>query len=348
MKNNLKNPENQDNKQQKDLFKVIFTGFLVFVFFGFFLTYWFVYREELSVAQKIVNNELKSSTNTSQITKGFDVSLIEQGCPRKDCIPSIDQPQFESVNQAEEWLTDEDLIFGINSSGVTRAYPQRILNWHEIVNDNLNGYPVAITFCPLCGSAISFERLVDGKTTTFGVSGKLFNSNLIMYDRLQENYWQQETGVAIVGEAAERNEELVRVPMIVDTWSEWKQKFPDSEILSRETGFTRDYNIYPYGTYEQDGEIYFGIQNQDERLPLKEPGFGFELDNKFKFYRQTDLDKVEFIEDEFAGQQVKINNRNGEVTMTIQSSEKILIPIRTFWFAFAAFHPGTEIYNTKS
>ncbi len=128
-----------------------------------------------------------------------------QGCfGGKDCIPSIDKPQFESA-QSASWLRDSDVVFAIDYMGAQRAYPQRIMNWHEIVNDTIAGDPIVVTFCPLCGSALAFERKVDGVITEFGVSGKLHNSDLVMYDRYEGNLWQQITGEGIVGNAARRN-----------------------------------------------------------------------------------------------------------------------------------------------
>ena len=137
---------------------------------------------------------------------------VFQGCPRKDCIPSINYPKF-TLGKSVAWLSDSDIVFGISYMGIQRAYPQKILNWHEIVNDKVGDKYLAITFCPLCGSAVAFERIVDGMVTELGVSGKLHNSDLILYDRFEGNLWQQITGEAIVGPAARRNERLKYFPV---------------------------------------------------------------------------------------------------------------------------------------
>ena len=150
-------------------------------------------------------------------TPGYDVYLdLIQGCPTKDCIPSIDEPEFESTESATEWMFDDNLIFVLNYKGEVRGYPQKILDRHEIVNDVVAGDPVLITFCPLCGSALAFERVLDGETTEFGVSGKLHNTDLVMYDRETESLWQQITGEAIVGERI--GDRLTQLPFFGLSW----------------------------------------------------------------------------------------------------------------------------------
>jgi hypothetical protein len=294
------------------------------------------------------NSENIKNTTANEPTDKPNLDDIEQGCPRRDCIPSIEDPVFESQQNADSWLNDDDLVFGLELNNVKRVYPQRILNWHEIVNDNLGGRNVAVTFCPLCGSAVTFDRAVNGQVVEFGVSGKLYNSNLIMYDRTEESYWQQETGVAISGPAGDRNEKLEFIPMSTVTWGDWKEIHNESQVLSRDTGFTRDYARYPYGTYEEDGEIYFGIQNSDDRLPVKEPGFGFTIEDNYKFYREKDIKSLGIINDTIGEFDVTVRYNSGVVTLIKDNQEsKEIIPIRTFWFAFAAFHPDTEIYKAE-
>lgn len=204
-------------------------------------------------------------------SEGVKVPLDEiiDGCPVMDCIPSIDDPVYESVETADEWLRSEDVVFVLEHNNIVRVYAQRIMNWHEIVNDWFGKEPVMVTFCPLCGTAVAFERVVDGKVTQFGVSGKLHNSDLIMYDRMEGSLWQQITGEAIVGPAARRDEVLKQFFLVTLSWEEAKEKYADAEVLSRDTGFRRDYDRYPYGNYETSGEIYFPLTNFDTRLPPK-------------------------------------------------------------------------------
>ncbi|MBI4067325.1 DUF3179 domain-containing protein [Candidatus Gottesmanbacteria bacterium] len=270
---------------------------------------------------------------------------LEQGCFGQDCIPAITNPKFQKASDAT-WLQDNDVVFTISHKGIDRAYPQRIMNWHEIINDEIAGEPIAITFCPLCGSAVAFERKVDGIITEFGVSGKLHDSDLVMYDRYEGNLWQQITGEAIVGPAARRNEKLKAILLGTTTWGVWKKDHSNGEVLSQDTGYTRNYSQYPYGTYEQDDQIYFGVKNLNKQLQIKTVVYGIEINGKAKAYPASIFDKNASFNDSLDDTKLKLERTNaGEVKVTnLQTNEKI-IPLRLFWFAWAAFHPDTEIYK---
>jgi hypothetical protein len=245
-------------------------------------------------------------------------SDLLQGCFGKDCIPSINNPNFESA-AAASWLQDEDRVFGINYKGVARAYPQRILNWHEIVNDEISGEAIAVTFCPLCGSALAFKRQVSGVITEFGVSGKLHNSDLVMYDRYEGSLWQQITGEAIVGPAAQRDEILEKVPIITTSWGEWRKEHPDTQVLSRDTGFVRDYDRYPYGTYEQDDELYFGVKNLNKQLPIKTVVYGVEINGVSKAYPEDVFAQTPVISDKVGGNSIRLEKTEGGRNQSHQS-----------------------------
>ena len=269
-----------------------------------------------------------------------------QGCSGKDCIPSIDSPKFETAQEADTWLAPDDRVFALEYNGVVRAYPQRIMNWHEIVNDDANGTPIAVTFCPLCGSALAFERKVDGVITEFGVSGKLHNSDLVMYDRYEGSLWQQITGEAIVGPAARRSETLVKVPIITVPWSQWKAEHPNTQVLSRNTGFTRNYDQYPYGAYEENDELLFGVEGLDRSLQIKTVVYGVEVDGFSKAYPEDVFESTAVINDSLGNVNLKLEKlANGKIVVTNVGTGESIIPIRLFWFAWAAFHPDTEIYK---
>ena len=271
---------------------------------------------------------------------------LQQGCYGPDCIPALDHPRFESVASAGSWLHAGDVVFTISLRGVHRAYPQRILNWHEIVNDTIKDEPIAVTFCPLCGSALAFERKVDGRTVTFGVSGLLFNSDLVMYDRREGSLWQQFSGQAIVGPAARRNEILKLVPIGTTSWGQWVRRYPHAQVLSRDTGYIRDYNVYPYGAYEQDNELYFGIKHTDTRLPLKTVVYGVELHGQSKAYPERLIALHRHIADRVGGDAIMIDEEpSGEVQATDVTAGQAIHPLRSFWFAWATFHPGTQIFR---
>ncbi len=328
---------------KKVLFILIIPILLLFIYF-MFKTYT-KYSEQAATGRPLLGNS--KSIKLADDFEGAKVkkSDLQRGCPRKDCIPSIDEPQFETVSEADEWLGNDDRIFGVVYKGVERAYAQRILNWHEIVNDEIAGDPIAMTFCPLCGTAVSFVRKVSGQTAEFGVSGFLHNSDLVMYDRLEGNLWQQITAEAIVGPAARRDEKLELLNTITATWEDWKSEHPDSQVLSKPKNFLRDYSRYPYGTYEEDGEIYFGIENSDERLHPKKVVYGIIVNEEPKAYPLDKIEAQRSFEDTIGSTTVVVEySGDGKVTFTDKSSGEEYIPLRGFWFAWAAFNPTTQLY----
>lgn len=282
--------------------------------------------------------------NLDQSKAKIDLNKLLQGCPVKDCIPAIDNPKFISAAEAESknQIEETDVVFAISHKGVNRVYPQRILNWHEIVNDTVSGDPLLITFCPLCGTAIGFERPLD---TTFGVSGKLVNSNLVMYDRKTETLWQQLGGEAIIGELV--GQKLKPFPVDTLLWKDWKKLHPDTQVLSQDTGHSRDYDFYPYGNYEQDRSVYFPAEGEnDDRLHPKEIVWGIEISGKAKAYSDKKLAEVGKLEETFNG--IKLNivrNKEGQVRITRLDNGEQVIPDRSMWFAWASFNPQTELYK---
>lgn len=196
---------------------------------------------------------------------------IRSGGIPPDGIPAIDFPQFESAAQADAWLDPQSPVIALVIDGEARAYPLAVLMWHEIVNDVVNDVPVAVTFCPLCNSSIVFDRRldVDGEIVVldFGVSGNLRNSDLIMYDRQTSSWWQQFTGEGLVGTYAGR--QLTFLPSQVINFGEFTSRYPDSAILSRDTGFNRQYGLNPYISYERNQPFLFDGEI-DPRLPTME------------------------------------------------------------------------------
>ena len=182
-------------------------------------------------------------------------SEILSGGPPKDGIPAIDAPKFVTVEQADEWLEPQEPVLLVQMEDDARAYPVQILMWHEIVNDTIGGRPVTVTFCPLCNTGVAFERTFDGLVLDFGTTGRLRFSNLIMYDRQTETWWQQATGEAIAGEFTGR--QLVFVPASMIAWADFKDAHPQGTVLSRETGFTRSYGRNPYEGYDDVNESPF-------------------------------------------------------------------------------------------
>lgn len=234
------------------------------------------------------------------------VDQIVSGGPPPDGIPSIDDPKFISVQEAGKFLDDSDFVLGLNINGDIRAYPLQILVWHEIVNDNVGGIPVAVTYCPLCFTNQVFNRSLDDgqEVVEFGTSGKLYNSNLVMYDRTSKSLWSQAMAEGIVGKYA--GTKLERVPFDVAYWKEWKQLYPESKILSRNTGSNRPYGVDPYGDYYTNSDVLFPVSNKDNRLGLKEIVIGFENKGQYKAYKLQEIENKKVINDQVNGKPIAL------------------------------------------
>jgi len=186
----------------------------------------------------------------------IDPADILSGGPPPDGIPPVDDPQFVTVAEADAWLNDAEPVLVVDVDGDVRAYPIQILMWHEIVNDTVGGVPVSVTYCPLCNSAITFERTVRGVETTFGTSGSLYFANLVMYDRATESLWNQLDGRAVVGLLT--GEVLEQVPSSMVAWGDFKEARPEALVLDRErTGASRPYGTNPYtGLDDPNGQPF--------------------------------------------------------------------------------------------
>lgn len=273
-----------------------------------------------------------------------DPNKIMSGGPPKDGIPSIDNPKYVTLQEADQWIEDNELVLGIIYKNVTRVYPLQILVWHEIVNDHIAGDPILITYCPLCGSGIAYERTLDGKEVEFGTSGKLYNSNLVMYDRKTNSYWSQIDGLAIVGELT--GTELIPISIDTVVWREWKVVHLDSEVLSQDTGFRRAYGKDPYGNYYENSFVLFPVENEDERVHPKTVVFGIEVNRVYKAYKEDDLILNKVIEDTVNGVKIKLErDEAGIVMITNLDTGDEIVKERDFWFAWYAFHPETELYS---
>ena len=203
--------------------------------------------------------------NTNWSKHSVPYGEILTGGPPRDGIPSIDDPQFISPEEASQWLEDNEPVIALEIEGVARAYPLQILTWHEIVNDTVADVPVMVTFCPLCNSAITFDRRLGGEVYEFGTSGMLRNSDLIMYDRTSESLWQQLTGEAIIGDLV--GERLTFLPSSIVSFADFRGTYPDGVVLSRETGHRRSYGNNPYAGYDRIGQSPFLFDGEeDDRL----------------------------------------------------------------------------------
>jgi cytochrome c biogenesis protein CcdA len=314
--------------------------YLVFIF-GVFN---FVSLSENNMGYNPVSLDTEQMVDKDNIDYAVDPSKIISGGPPKDGIPSIDSPKFVSVAEADNWIADDELILAVDYNGIERIYPLQIMVWHEIVNDNIGGDPVLITYCPLCGSGIAYERKINGEEVEFGTSGKLYNSNLVMYDRKTDSYWSQIEGVAIVGPLTGTKLKAISIDTVV--WGDWKGGHLDAEVLSQDTGYSRNYGADPYGSYYEDSYVWFPLESEDNRIHPKTVIFGIEVDGRFKAYREDDLIEVGEITDEFNGVNLVVKRSvDGAVTIVNLNNKEKIVKERDFWFAWYAFHPDTELYE---
>lgn len=305
-----------------------------------------------SVFSLIIGFVLFSVSHAKPVKNGFDLSettipsdKIFIGGPPRDGIPSIDKPEFLAANEAD-YLKDDDRILGVYHLGEARAYPIRILNWHEIVNDKFKGTAVVVTYCPLCGSGIVYNAEINGIPSEFGVSGLLYNSDVLLYDRETETLWSQILSKAISGKLVDT--ELEILPSSHTSWKAWRKKHSDSKVLSTKTGFSRDYDRSPYGSYDENLVTYFPVEFKSKRYHPKERVLGITVNGKQKVYPFTELAKNSetTITDKFADEILSIEfdaeNRDG----SIKDSKGTIVPsINTFWFAWYGFHPKGDIYK---
>ena len=268
--------------------------------------------------------------------------ILSGGVPR-DGIPAIDDPEFVSADDAD-FLDARDRVLGLSMNGVTRAYPLKILNYHEIVNDNL-GVPVVISFCPLCGTGIAFLSTVNRRPYTFGVSGLLYNSDVLMYDHQTESLWSQISATAVTGRL--KGSELRRVPVTHTTWADWLERHPRTEVLSIDTGFRRDYYHDPYGNYAISNQVMFPVSSYDNRLNAKELVMGLEIDGQFKAYPLSQLPADgERFADRHADTDLFVEyDRDAMTGRVIDNAGEEIPTFLAFWFAWAAFHPETEVFD---
>ncbi len=212
------------------------------------------------------------------------IEEIVWGGVKKDGIPALDNPKMIAANEAA-YLADKDLVFGVELNGDARAYPLRILDAHEMLNDVIGGQPVSLAYCTLCRAGILFDTRVGERTFTFGSSGLLYRSNKLMYDRETLSLWLTIPGEPVSGKLAESGIQLKKLPLVVTTWQDWRTQHPATKVLSLETGFTRDYRPgAAYGSYFNSSDLMFPVPRLDDRLPAKEEVFTLVINGSPKAY----------------------------------------------------------------
>ena len=246
---------------------------------------------------------------------------IQSGGPPKDGIPAIDRPRFESVAAAARWLDAREPVIALTLGGEAKAYPLSILIWHEIVNDRLAETPVAVTFCPLCNASIVFERRVAGAEVDFGTTGKLRYSDLVMYDRQSETWWQQFTGTGIIGRHA--GVALRKLESQIVAFEDFRAAWPEARVLSRSTGFERPYGRNPYAGYDDINQSPFLLTTApDGRLPPMERVLSVSAGGVHRVYPFSALEGTPVINDTVGGEPVVVLSRQGTLSVLDQSEIK--------------------------
>lgn len=301
----------------------------------------------------LLSTLLISGLASAETKNGFELSQslipanqILQGGPPRDGIPSIDRPDFIPAANAD-FLQAKDRIIGIQVNGEARAYPIKILNWHEIVNDTIQGKPISVSFCPLCGTGIVYEAALGGKTLQFGVSGLLYNSDVLLYDRQTETLWSQILSKAINGPM--KGQKLRMVTSSQTSWGKWLEQYPATKVLSTNTGYTRDYESSPYGNYDDSRKTYFPVSAESRRYHPKERVLGITINGQHKAYpfKELALAGGTTLTDQFAGQTLSIEfdvpNRDGQIKDATGNNLEL---VNGFWFAWYGFHPDTAVFTS--
>ncbi len=283
---------------------------------------------------------------------GFDLAdplvpaeSIHAGGPPRDGIPALTDPDFVD-RSAADYLAPTDRILGVHLNGQARAYPIRILNYHEIVNDRVGGRPIVVSYCPLCGSGMVFEAQVAGEARTFGVSGLLYNSDLLLYDRQSESLWSQVMAKAIAGPLKGKTLETPNVTHT--TWRDWQARYPETRVLAQRTGYHRDYSSNPYPGYAESRALYFPVEARSARYHPKEEVLGVVVDGQAKAYPFSELSQRggARVSDRLAGQSVTVHFDAENRSARIRGAQgERLHGVQLYWFAWKAFHPETEVYT---
>lgn len=294
---------------------------------------------------------LLSGEIPTQRLNGFDVgnasiplSAIKSGGPPRDGIPALHHPRFITAEQPGA-PQPQQRVLGLTINGDARAYPIAILNWHELVNDEVGGQPILISYCPLCGTGMAFAANVAGYQLSFGVSGLLYNSDVLMFDRQTGSLWSQILASAISGPL--RGSKLRQLVVEHTSWQDWLSRHPNSRVLSTDTGHRRDYNRNPYAAYAASPAVLFPISHRDPRYPAKSWVVGIELNDQYRAYPLEELARRPGpFKDHFAGQVLTIaHDHNSRNTRVLDSDGNQLPALTAYWFAWSAFHPQTSIFR---
>jgi hypothetical protein len=273
------------------------------------------------------------------------VDQIIQGAPR-DSIPAIMNPRFISAHTAN-YLRNDDIVLGVVLGETAKAYPLKIMVRHEIVNDRIDDRPFAVTYCPLCGTGMVFSARVGPSVLTFGVSGLLYNSDVLMYDHQTGSLWSQLKMQAVSGRQSGRRLDWLASTQM--TWAAWKSRYPNSLVLSADTGYAMNYHVWPYAGYDSQPGPMFPVTVNKPVLPEKEWVAGIVVNGAAKAYTLRALAKfgTPYVADRVGNRNVLVGfDPVAQEVQALDADSGAPIPsVRVYWFAWQAFHPRTELFS---
>lgn len=303
----------------------------------------------IDVASLLVSDEARAAPPDSLDLSSLTIPRkeIHSGGPGKDGIPALSKPRFVKATAAN-FLTGADRIVGVATGKEATAYPIKILTWHEVVNDEVGKTPLAVTYCPLCDSVVAFDRRTRTGVREFGVSGLLYNSNVLLYDRSTKGHplFSQMQGRGVSGAVA--REPLTTVPAELTTWKAWKARYPDTLVLSIQTGYSRDYTANPYRDYFSDPRLMFPVRPGSDRLPVKALVLGVKTDKGARAYPLSALAATRgAIKEKVGGKQFTLEYDREARSVRVTEAEEGVEWTYAMWFAWYAFQPETEVFEVK-
>jgi hypothetical protein len=266
---------------------------------------------------------------------------IRAGGPGRDPLP---EAKAEYVAAADaSWVEPQTPVIGLFVGGQARAYPVHLMEYHQLVSDELGGVPVVVAYDPLTGTPRAFRRDVDGRTLRFGISGLVYNSNFLLYDRETESLWSQFRGDAISGELA--GKKLARLPVRQETLARWLERHPETRVLVRPRPKEIDYRYSPYKAYWLEDQIPYPVLAQDPRFHAKEIVLGVEVNGKSRAYLGSLLTRADHrAEDEFEGRKIRIVYDPDAAVFVWEAPDDVAVT-DAYWFAWKAFHPDTGVWH---
>lgn len=286
---------------------------------------------------------------------GFDYSdalvpadEIFWGGVRRDGIPPIHEPKFVAAND-ENFVRDKDRVLGVVYNGIAKAYPVRILDQHEVVNDQFGDTAVVVTYCPLCFSGMAFTTRFGGVDLNFGVSGLLYNSDVLLFDYRTGSLWSQLLSKAVSGPL--KGTEIPAIATANTTWRDWRKRHPDTLVLSTDTGFRKNYRASPYGEYQSKGRLMFPVGRRSSAYRNKELVLGISVDGIEKAYPFKELSAhgESSFRDSIGDTNFTVEwNEQEKYARVVDSKDTEIPTVIVFWFAWYAFHPGTDIFTNES